>query len=168
LAGEALQRADQVARSLRELSHRLHPAKLRLLGLVGALQGLQRESSHSGTAITFTHENVPSTLSPDLTVCLFRIVQETLQNALKYSKARGVRVHLSGRSDGLALTIADDGIGFDVDAAWGNGLGLVSIRERVEAVGGTLEIRSAPGAGTNFTITVPVEKVQNAAETAAS
>jgi signal transduction histidine kinase len=77
-------------------------------------------------------------------------------------------VHLSGRSDGLALTIADDGIGFDVDAAWGNGLGLVSIRERVEAVGGTLEIRSAPGAGTNFTITVPVEKVQNAAETAAS
>ena len=54
-------------------------------------------------------------------------------------------VHLSGGSDGLALTIVDDGVGFDVNAAWGKGLGLISMSERLEAIGGTLEIRSTPG-----------------------
>ena len=167
-ADTAFQRADRVASSLRDLAHQLHPARLRFLGLVGSVEGLRKELSHSGIPITFTHENVPSTLSPDLTVCLFRVVQETLQNALKYSNAHEVTVHLSGRPDGLTLLIADDGIGFDVDAAWGNGLGLVSVRERVEAVGGSFEIRSAPGAGTRFKITVPVEVVQAARETVAS
>src|SRR5262245_32560309 len=156
LADTAFQRADHVASSLRDLAHQLHPARLRLLGLVGSVEGLRKELSHSGIPITFTHENVP-TVSPDLTVCLFRVIQETLQNALKYSNAHEVTVHLSGRPDGLTLLIADDGIGFDVDAAWGNGLGLVSVRERVEAVGGSVEIRSAPGAGTHITITAPVE-----------
>jgi signal transduction histidine kinase len=155
LASEVLNRAQSVAKSVHDLSHRLHPAKLRLIGLVAALHGLQRELSQSHIAITFTHDNVPSTLPPDLTLCLFRIVQEALQNAIKYSGAYQVRVHLAGDAQGLTLKIEDDGVGFDVSAAWGKGLGLISIDERLEAIGGTFEIRSKPGAGTRLEVTVP-------------
>ncbi len=156
LTEEALSRAHAIARSVHDLSHRLHPAKLRLIGLVPALNGLQRELSRSDVAVTFTHDNVPARLSPDLTLCLFRIVQEALQNALKYSRAAHVSVHLGGGPEGLALTIVDDGVGFDVNAAWGTGLGLMSMRERLEAIGGTLEIRSAPGIGTRLEIRTPL------------
>jgi signal transduction histidine kinase len=156
-AGDALTRAQDIARSVHDLSHRLHPAKLRLIGLVGALDGLRRELSRSNLDATFTHDDVPSTLPPDLTLCLFRIVQEALQNALKYSGARHVAVHLGHVSRGLALTIVDDGVGFDVNAAWGKGLGLIGMKERIEAAGGTFEIRSAPGTGTRLEIAVPVD-----------
>ncbi len=123
------------------LSHRLHPAKLRLIGLVSALEALQRELSRSDLTVTLTHEHVPANLPHDLTLSVFRIVQEALQNALKYSRARSVIVHLRGGPDSLALTVSDDGVGFDVETAWGKGLGLISISERIEAAGGTLDIR---------------------------
>jgi signal transduction histidine kinase len=158
-AGEALNRAQDVAKSVHDLSHRLHPAKLRLIGLVAALQALQHELSVSGIDIVFTHDNVPPTLSQDLTLCLFRVVQEALQNAIKYSRAHQVSVHFRGGGEGLALTIVDDGVGFDVDAAWGKGLGLISMVERLEAVGGTLEIHSKPGAGTRLEVRVPAHVV---------
>jgi signal transduction histidine kinase len=154
-AAGAIKRADEIVTSMRNLSHRLHPAKLRLLGLVEALDGLRSELFQPGVTITLTHEKIPATLPPDLTLCLFRVVQESLQNALKHSRARTVSVSLRGVTEGLALTIIDDGVGFDVDAAWGGGLGLISVRERVEAIGGTFEIRSSPGAGTRLEVRVP-------------
>ena len=124
------------------------------------MQSLRLELSQSGIAIAFTHDNVPSTLSADLTLCLFRVVQEALQNAIKYSKAREVSVHLAGGPLGLTLTVVDDGVGFDVDAVWGKGLGLVSMKERLEAIGGSFEIRSNPGDGTRVEATVPLDVVQ--------
>ncbi len=72
------------------------------------------------------------------------------------ANARNVSVDLTGVSDGIALTIVDDGVGFDVDAAWRKGLGLISVHERVEAIGGTFRIRSSPGAGTRLEVSVPV------------
>ena len=162
LAVDALSRAQGVARSVHDLSHRLHPAKLRLIGLVAALTGLQHEPSHSGIPTTFTHDNVPRSLPPDVTLCLFRIVQEALQNATKYSGARMVSVHLSGMPDGLLLTVDDDGRGFDVETAWGTGLGLMSMSERVEAIGGTLQVRSQPGAGTHLEVRVPLRTATDA------
>lgn len=156
LAAGALKRAEEIGASVRDLSHRLHPARLRVLGLVDAIAGLERELSHPGVTITFTHEGVPRTLPPDLTLCLFRIVQEALQNVNKHSDARNVSVDLTGTNAGLALTIVDDGVGFDVDAAWRRGLGLISVRERVEAIGGTFGLRSSPGAGTRLEVHVPV------------
>jgi len=155
VAREAVQRTEEIATSVHDLSHRLHPARLRLVGLVEALEGLQSEMSGRDVTITFAHENVPPMLVPDLNLCLFRIVQEALQNAVKYSKADKVSVDLRGMSDGIAMTIVDDGVGFDVDAVWGRGLGLVSMHERVEAIGGTFEIRSSPGAGTRLEVRVP-------------
>jgi signal transduction histidine kinase len=160
LADEVLNRSHGIARSVHDLSHRLYPAKLRLMGLVPSLQALQRELSRSDSAILLTHENVPGNLPPNLTLSLYRIVQEALQNALKYSKARRIAVHLRGSSTGLILTVTDDGIGFDVSASVGKGLGLIGMGERIEAVGGTLDINSAPGAGTTLTIAVPVAAVE--------
>ncbi len=156
LAGEALNRVQDMARSVHDLSHRLHPTKLRLIGLVAALQGLQRELARSEPDITFTHEHVPANLSHDLTLSLYRIVQEVLQNAVKYSRARRIAVDLRGGPDGLALTVSDDGVGFDIEVAWGKGLGLISIGERIEAIGGTLDLQSSPGRGTTFAIRVPL------------
>ena len=161
LASEALDRANAIARSVHDLSHRLHPAKLRLMGLVPALHALQRELPQSQIPITFEHDAVPPTLPADLTLCLFRVVQEALQNALKYSDATEILVQLRGRPEGLSLTIADDGVGFDVKTAWGKGLGLISMAERLEAIGASLEMHSSPGAGTRFEVTVPLKLVQD-------
>jgi signal transduction histidine kinase len=159
---EAVNRAQRIARGVHDLSHQLHPARLRLVGLVAALHALQRELSSSGVVISFAHDNVPSVVPPDLTLCLFRVVQEALRNSLKYSGARHISVQLRGDSEGLQLTIADDGVGFDVASAWGRGLGLISMSERLEAVGGALDIRSTPGAGTRLDIGVPLTAAASA------
>lgn len=163
LARQAFDRTQDVIKSLHDLSHRLHPARLRLMGLAPALGGLMRELSRSDIVITFTHDEVPPDLSPELTVTVFRIAQEALHNALKYSKAREVAVHLGCTNQAIQLTIADDGVGFDVAAVWGKGLGLVSIGERLEVLGGTFEVRSSPGSGTRLVLSVPLNARSSAA-----
>ncbi|HEY7189077.1 MAG TPA: ATP-binding protein [Vicinamibacterales bacterium] len=163
LSGEALKRARSVATSVHELSHRLHPANLRLLGLVSAIESLQDDMSHHPVSIAFTHENVPRQLPAELTLSLFRVAQQALQNAIEHGHATRVAIDLRGGPDGLTLTVIDDGVGFDVDAAWGKGLGLISMSERAKAIGGTLAIHSAPGAGTRLNVVMPVG-VADAAE----
>jgi signal transduction histidine kinase len=149
-------RVQTLAASVHDLAYRLYPAKLRLIGLVPALQSLQREMERSVIVMNFVHDNIPRALPPDVTLCLFRVAQEALQNAVKYSAAREVSVSLQGTPDGLDLMIADDGVGFDVDSAWGKGLGLVSMSERLEALNGTLQVHSAPGVGTRIFVTLPL------------
>jgi signal transduction histidine kinase len=160
-AARALKVAREIAVSLHDLSHRLHPTRLRLIGLVAALDRLCIEVSRTGIAVAFAHREVPAPLPPDLVLCLFRIVQEALQNAIKYSSARQISVRLSGGTDGLVLTIGDDGVGFDVNTAWDKGVGLVSMVERLEAIGGTLDIRSTAGEGTRLTAAVPLNVMPN-------
>ena len=121
--------------------------------------------SQSGIAIAFTHDNVPSALSDNVTLCIFRVVQEALQNAIKYSQANEVTVHLAGSPGGIRLSVVDDGVGFDVEDTRANGLGLVSMKERMEAIGGFLEIRSGPGCGTRVEATVPLDVIQSVEET---
>jgi signal transduction histidine kinase len=154
VAREALGHADGIAQSLRDLSHRLYPTKLRLLGLVPAIGSLEHELSTANMMVRFTHDNVPPSLAHDLTLALYRVVQEALRNAIAHSEAQEVRVHLEARGGSLFLTIADDGVGFDADSAIGEGLGLISMRERLDPVGGALTIRTAPGAGTRIEIVV--------------
>jgi signal transduction histidine kinase len=156
VAGEVMKYADDIATSVRNLSHQLYPANLRAVGLVTALEGLVGEFSHHGPAVTFTHEHVPSSLPPDLALCVFRIVQEALQNALKHSQARAISVHVSGNSHRLAVTVVDDGVGFVVEAVGQRGLGLISMGERVEAMGGTFSVMSSPQRGTSIDVSMPV------------
>lgn len=156
MAADLSRIVDDVAHSVHDLSHRLHPARLRLIGLVGALNGLQRETSRADMVVTFSHEDVPASIPPDLALALYRVVQEALQNAAKYSHAGHVRVTLRGAAGHLSLAVLDDGVGFDVHDGFGRGLGLISMRERLDAFDGTVDIQSAPGAGTRVLVEVPV------------
>jgi signal transduction histidine kinase len=167
-AAEALTVAKDIAKSLHELSHRLHPTRLRMIGLTAAIEHLCADLSRAGLSIRFTHDDVPSLLPSEVMLCLFRVVQEALQNAIKHSQASDLLVHLSHAAHGLSLTVMDNGVGFDVDDAWGYGVGLISMLERLEAIGGALEVRSSPGTGTRVTATVPAEVVLRPHETAAA
>ena len=159
LLHEALNRARQVAKSVHDLSHRLHPEKLHLLGLVPALNAIQREFSLPNLNLTFEHQNVPAELPHDVILCLFRITQEALQNIVKHSAAREVSIDLIGTENDLLLTIVDDGMGFEGETAKNKGLGLISMGERLDAIGGSLKIRTRPGAGTRLEVSVPHERL---------
>jgi signal transduction histidine kinase len=152
---EALQRIDNIQRSTHDLSHRLHPARLQLIGLVAALQELQREFSQSGVVVTFSCSPVAQHFSPDATVCAFRVAQEALQNAVMHGGARRISMRLDGTTD-LSLCIEDDGRGFEVDSTHGCGLGLISMRERVEGLGGIFTVDSTVNAGTRIHFRVPL------------
>jgi signal transduction histidine kinase len=160
LARAALERVHSTADSLRALSHRLHPAKLHLIGLVPALTSLQRELTRSDFTVTFRHEDVPAGLPHEITLCLYRVVQEALQNAIKHGAARQVSVNLHRAGEQLLLTVVDDGVGFSVEDEWGKGLGLLSMAERLESIDGTVKIHSRPGAGTQLEVSVPLPPVQ--------
>ena len=126
------------------------------MGLVVAVAGLRRElAQQHEIAIDFSHAGVPETVPRDISLCLFRIVQEGLRNAIKHSGAREVSVRLAGDGEGLLLSIADRGVGFDSTNGQ-RGLGLLSMRERLEPLRGTLTIRSRPGAGTEINVRVPL------------
>jgi signal transduction histidine kinase len=154
-AAEAVSMAQDISKSLHELSHRLHPTRLRLLGLVPSLDQLCQDISRAGPRVKFTHQNVPPALAPEVMLCAFRIVQEALGNAIKYSGGSEVSVHLAAGAGTISLDIRDNGQGFDVEAAWGKGLGLMSMLERSEALDGTIEIFSRAGIGTRVTARIP-------------
>ena len=152
----AAERARDISTSVHHLSHRLHPAHLQLLGLVPAIERLRRDCSRPQQSVTFFHRDVPSAIEHEVALCLFRVAQEALNNAVKHSDAAHVWVVLTGGPAAVDLRITDDGNGFDVDDVFGHGLGLTSMRERLEAVGGALEIQSTLGLGTCLRATVPV------------
>jgi signal transduction histidine kinase len=156
-AAGALERAQAIARTVHELSYRLHSDRLGLLGLIAAIRGLQHELSSISTEIVFTHDDVPANVPAAVAFGLYRVAQEALQNAVMHSQSAHVMVHLQGGGGVLALTIADDGVGFDVDKAWATGLGLASMRERIQSLGGEFDIRSTPGAGTRVSVRVPCD-----------
>ncbi len=165
---DAQNRVKSLLKSVHDLSHRLHPANLRLVGLLGALGQLQRDLSHPGITITISSGNVAPVLPDDIALCLFRIAQEAMQNAIKHSGARTIRIQLNGNTEVIALAIIDDGAGFDVSRAAGKGLGLISMHERAESVGGTLKVASRKGAGTHLQVTVPFRTPQHRANSIAS
>jgi signal transduction histidine kinase len=147
-------RATAIGTSVHDLSHRLHPSQLRLVGLTGALETLVRHVSTSKVSIAFSHETVPAALSEELTVCLYRIAQEALNNAIKHGRADKICVSLRGTRGSVHMSINDNGVGFDSQAAPA-GVGLISMTERVEHVRGSLQIRSQPGSGTLLDVRIP-------------
>jgi PAS domain S-box-containing protein len=149
--------ATEVSSDIHDLSHRLHPSKLGILGLVLSLDGLCREFSvQHNIQVRFVHDEIPRTFSKDITLCLFRIVQEALQNVAKHSGATDAIVELSVRDDQIELCVSDSGAGFSVECGKNvAGLGLVSMRERLRLIGGHLAIESEPSRGTRVHVRVP-------------
>jgi signal transduction histidine kinase len=116
------------------------------------------------------HEGIPGSLPKEVSLCLFRVLQEALQNAVKHSGARQFRVELHGTSGEIRLTVIDQGVGFDQQEATNrHGLGLVSMQERTHMVGGEFSIQSEPSRGTTISVCVPlkVEKQENSVASAA-
>jgi PAS domain S-box-containing protein len=158
--GKLFKYTNQLASEIQALSHSLHSASLEYLGLVPAIQGFCDElaKTHKVT-IDFVHSGVSNSLSADVALALFRVTQEALHNAVKYSGVRKFEVRLLGTPDQIQLTIRDSGVGFGPEAAMhGHGLGLISMRERIVPLKGTISIVSKPKHGTEITVRVPVEK----------
>src|SRR5262249_40692261 len=122
----ALETAQSISTSVRELSHRLHPSRLQLVGLVEGIDTLRRALSPAHLSIAFTHRNVPVEIDQHITLCLFRVAQEALANAIKHSDAQQIWLELSGGPSNVVLSIVDDGKGFDADSGHTTGLGLMS------------------------------------------
>lgn len=151
----------ELSSDVHALSHELHSSRLESLGTVAAMRGFCRElAEQQGVEIDFTDADVPGSLPSEVSLCLFRILQEGLRNAVKYSGGGRFEAQLKGRSGELELTIRDSGVGFDVEQAMtGRGLGLVSMRERVSLVKGTISITSKPLRGTEIKVRVTVAAV---------
>lgn len=158
LLAEAQQHCLDIAQDVQSLSHQLHYSKLDYLGIVVALRSFCKELARQHELkIEFQDTNVPSNLPKDVSLCLFRVAQEALHNAVKYSGVGQFIVNLSATEDEVRLRVRDAGVGFDVEAAKRNhGLGLVSMQERMNLVHGRLQIESKPGAGTTITASAPV------------
>jgi signal transduction histidine kinase len=160
--GERIQQLShqvkELSSTVHELSHQLHPAKLEQLGLVAALRGLCKEfSQNHGLPIEFKDREIPQRLSEDTALCLYRIAQESLQNVIKHSAASHAVVELNGDADTICLRVVDDGNGFDASALGGNeGLGLISMRERLNLVRGRITIDSKAGAGARIEVAIPL------------
>ena len=152
-------RAGDIATGVHNLSHELHPSRLKMLGLRSALQGLCREmSSAHDLHIGFESGPIPDPIPYEAALCLFRVAQEALRNVVKHSAARDAYVRLGHANGMLKLRIADSGRGFS-SGARRDGLGLVSMRERVNFLGGQIAVQSNAGSGTRIDIRVPLEKL---------
>ncbi len=153
----ASQRLSDIATDVQALSHRLHSSKLEYLGLVAAAKSFCKElSEQQKVEIDFSHTAIPRSMPKEISLCLFRVLQETLQNAVKHSGVRHIKVDLSGTEGEIQLTVSDLGVGFDPqDAIHRRGLGLISMRERMQLVSGEISIKSQPGSGTTIHARVP-------------
>ena len=149
---------SEIGSEIQAISHRLHSSKLEYLGLVPACKGFCKEiAEHNGITVELTSEDVPHDLPREVSLCLFRVLQESLTNAMKHSGSQRFEAHLRGISGEIELKVRDYGIGFDAVAAMvSRGLGLVSMRERVSLVKGVLLIASRSGGGTEITARVPI------------
>ena len=158
----ALELLNTTRQAMRRITTDLHPAVLSDLGLVSALRLLAKEfEERSGIKINFMAglgETDDLKITPDISISLYRIFQESLTNVAKHANAKEVNSYLAIKNDCLILNIIDDGSGFDTELVSGKKtLGLVSIRERVLMLNGQHEIHSLPGDGTTIKVTIPIK-----------
>ena len=153
------QRTMALAGSVRQISHDLHPSTLKHVGLVNALSSYCVEVRKlNPVTLTFSSDGNFESIGADAALCLFRITQEALRNVVAHAKAGRAEVRLVRIGDSADLTVTDDGRGFDLDRVREerNGLGLVSIKERVRLAGGSVSIATQLGKGTRVQVRIPV------------
>ena len=151
------ERAQEISTEIHRVAYQLHPSKLDHLGLVAAVKSHCLElAAHHEIKIAFKEKGCSGFIPKDVTLCLFRIVQESFRNVIKHSGAREVSVVLEGTADVIHLSVSDNGRGFDLEALESKrGLGLISMRERLRLVGGAILIRST-SRGTTIEASVPL------------
>jgi PAS domain S-box-containing protein len=151
-----LSEITETTKEIHRMSRDLHPSKLVHLGLVPTLKSLFEElRQRHGLRIKFTNENLPD-ISQDVSLCLYRIVQECLNNVIKHSGAEACAVELRHGVNEIRLRVSDAGVGFDIESpSIKKGLGLISMRERLRLVGGSISIDSKPSLGTRIDARVP-------------
>jgi PAS domain S-box-containing protein len=157
--GQLQKQTSEIAFDVQSLSHELHSSKLELLGLVPAIKGFCREfGEQQKIEIDLRTDNLPGPVPQDISLCLFRILQEALHNSAKHSQAQKFDVQLTWKENEVLLMVHDSGVGFDSTTALkeSRGLGLVSMRERLKLVNGELSIESEPGRGTTIHARVPL------------
>lgn len=155
---EAFSLIDAAVNDIRAISHRLRPPALDILGLVPSLtQLVESLAMKSGMPIGFSARGVREKMDARIEIALFRVAQEALNNALKYSGCTRVGVSLRGQGKTLMLRIVDNGRGFaPLRANRMSGLGITGMRERIEGVGGSFSVRSGPCEGTRIEARVPL------------
>lgn len=158
---ELQRKALRISKEIHRMSYKLHPSKLDHLGLAPALKSFCSElAERRGMRIDFRHEGSSATLPADITLCLFRVAQEALQNAAKHSGKSRVDVLLKISGTAVELNVSDSGSGFDMNnSKMSEGLGFVSMRERLRLVNGSLSIESRPRSGTRIRVSVPLINV---------
>jgi PAS domain S-box-containing protein len=156
--GELGKRTSEISDVVQSLSHELHSSRLEYLGLVSAMKGFCKEfGDKHKVKIDFGSEGMLPTLPPDVSLCLFRVMQEGLQNARKHSGVKVFEVKLHGSPMEIRLAIRDSGVGFDPESIKDTqGLGLISMQERVRLVKGTISIKSRPQSGTEIDVRAPL------------
>jgi PAS domain S-box-containing protein len=162
--GELQKQTSEIATDIQSLSHELHSSRLQFLGIAAAMRGFCREfGEQQKVEIDCKVHDLPVPLSPDISLCFLRVLQEALHNAAKHSGVRHFEVELWGTPDEIYLTVSDSGAGFDIDAAkTSRGLGLISMAERLKLLNGTLSIKSQLQRGTTIHARVPFSSGKDA------
>jgi len=158
---EVRRHLDGIEEELRRLAHELRPRMLDDLGLVPTLEFLAHGVERRSGVSVSVEASLDGRLPAHAETLVYRVVQEALTNVGRHAAATRVGIRVAATPGGLLCRIADDGRGFDVSASLegrvGEGLGLSGMRDRLNAIGGTLHIDSAPGQGTEIAFTVPLE-----------
>jgi PAS domain S-box-containing protein len=162
--GEIRKRTLEISTSVQTMSHELHSSKLEYLGIVATARSFCKEfAEQSRVEIDFKSDDVPTPLPPEISLCLFRVLQESLHNAAKHSGVGHFEVRLWGTSREIHLAVSDLGEGFDKETALkGSGLGLTSMQERLKLVNGELSIESQPRRGTTIHARAPLSSASDA------
>jgi PAS domain S-box-containing protein len=156
---EARHEVAGLVKDVHDLSHRLHPQRLEYLGLGAAASALCDEMAvQHAVVISFHAAPIPDDLSMRSALCLYRVLQEALRNAVKHSGVHAIDVRLEPGTERVTLTVQDRGRGFDPEARRGAGLGLISMKERLHAAEGELAVESRPQQGTVIRARVPLRQ----------
>src|SRR5262245_34500606 len=159
---ECVDTVQHTLERVRQLSLSLRPPQLDDLGLAAAVRShLDRQARVAGLQAHFETEDAPQGLAPDTETACFRVAQEAINNVLRHARARNLWVRLFSAGGRLAISVRDDGRGFDLDSvrersANGSSLGLIGMEERMALAGGSFELRSSPGQGTILLATFPL------------
>ncbi len=157
LAHDLALTAQSLATDIQQISRRLHPASLTELGLMRAMRSeCAAFAKREGIDVEFDATKIEAELSPEVTLSVFRILQESLHNVAKHARATHVEVNLHPSNGTLNVDIVDSGCGFDREQQDEAGIGLVCMDERARSIGGRLTVHSKPGEGTGVHLSIPV------------